>query len=308
MIEPREVCARLPVAPGVYRFRDARGRTLYLGRATELRRRVASYWGDLGDRRHLVRMVPQIVRVEAVACESVHEAAWLERNLLERSKPRWNRIRGGMEVPVYIRLERRADGARLRVVHDGRPAGPDLFGPYLGGTRTRLAVSALHRALPLAYAGDRLTGCERDLARARGVDREDRAALLTEVTSVLRRHRPAVDAVTARLVAHRDRASAALSFELAAQIQQEIEAIDWVTATQRVTLADAADCDVCGWAGGTLVRFELRDGRLCTWQQRPSTRTAAQRRLDDTPDTWREFARRAAELAVDLDAAHRGVA
>jgi len=55
---PRELAARLPLAPGVYRFRDGAGRVLYLGRATSLRRRVASYWGDLGDRRHLARMMP----------------------------------------------------------------------------------------------------------------------------------------------------------------------------------------------------------------------------------------------------------
>ena len=91
--------ARLPLGPGVYRFRDAAGRALYLGRATSLRRRVASYWGDLGDRAHLAAMVARIARVEAVPCASAHEAAWLERNLLERSKPPWNRSpSGGQEA------------------------------------------------------------------------------------------------------------------------------------------------------------------------------------------------------------------
>jgi hypothetical protein len=60
----RAVVRRLPAAPGVYRFRDARGRVLYIGRATALRQRVGSYWTDLSDRRHLIRMVPQIVRIE----------------------------------------------------------------------------------------------------------------------------------------------------------------------------------------------------------------------------------------------------
>ena len=49
----RTVAARLPGGPGVYRFRDARGRVLYVGRAVNLRRRVISYWGDLGDRPYL---------------------------------------------------------------------------------------------------------------------------------------------------------------------------------------------------------------------------------------------------------------
>jgi excinuclease ABC subunit C len=77
----RDQAALLPLAPGVYRFRDATGRVLYLGRATSLRSRVASYWGDLGGRAHLGRMMARVVRVEAVACDSVHEAAWLERRL-----------------------------------------------------------------------------------------------------------------------------------------------------------------------------------------------------------------------------------
>jgi hypothetical protein len=73
--------ARLPSSPGVYRFRDARGRVLYLGRAVDLRRRVGSYWGGLGDRPRLARMVVQIAGPEAVGCASEHEAAWMERVL-----------------------------------------------------------------------------------------------------------------------------------------------------------------------------------------------------------------------------------
>ena len=111
----RAVVSRLPTGPGVYRFRDSRGRALYVGRAVNLRRRVTSYWGDLGDRPYLTRMVAQAERVEAVACDSGHEAAWLERNLLERAKPRWNRALGGLDVPVCIRLDRRG----LAVVRAG---------------------------------------------------------------------------------------------------------------------------------------------------------------------------------------------
>ena len=80
-LPPISAAASLPLAPGVYRFRDQAGRVLYIGRAVSLRRRVLSYWGDLGDRGHLAPMVARIARVEAVICDSAHEAAWLERNL-----------------------------------------------------------------------------------------------------------------------------------------------------------------------------------------------------------------------------------
>ena len=99
------VIGQLPCAPGVYRFRDGGGRVLYVGRATTLRSRVASYWSDLRGREHLASMVARVAAIEAVACDSVHEAAWLERNLLETSLPPWNRTPGGQERAVFIRLD-----------------------------------------------------------------------------------------------------------------------------------------------------------------------------------------------------------
>ena len=101
---PLRSATLLPQAPGVYRFRDQDGRVLYVGRAVSLRRRVPSYWGDLGDRGHLAPMVARIARVEAAVCDSAHEAAWLERNLLERRRPPWNRSVGGQESEVWLRL------------------------------------------------------------------------------------------------------------------------------------------------------------------------------------------------------------
>jgi excinuclease ABC subunit C len=287
----------LPAAPGVYRFRDAGGRVLYVGRATHLRSRVASYWGDLRDRRHLRRMVPQVARVEAVACDSVHEAAWLERNLLERSKPRWNRIRGGMEAPFCIRMT----PSKIELEH-WRPGGEADFGPYLGGTQARLAVSGLERVLPLRYTGDRLDGGLRDLARLRGVRPEDRDAISARLSAVLRREVEALSHVRDELARWRDRASANTAFELAGRIQQEIEAVEWIVAEQKVTmLTPGSDAEIYGYADGVLVKFQVRAGRLDRWEQRACAPAAAKRFLARTPPEWSEFAARNAELARSLN-------
>jgi excinuclease ABC subunit C len=137
---PRAI-AGLPAAAGVYRFRDARGRVLYIGRATTLRTRVASYWSDLRDRAHLAPMVARIVRVEAVSCDSLHEAAWLERNLLQTWLPPWNRTPGGQENVVFIRMDLRPLAPGLTVEHVIDPARTvQYFGPYLGGRRGRLGA------------------------------------------------------------------------------------------------------------------------------------------------------------------------
>jgi excinuclease ABC subunit C len=285
----------------VYRFRDAHSRVLYIGRATDLRQRVGSYWLDLGDRRHLARMVPRIAKIEAVACDSVHEAAWLERNLLERSKPRWNRT-SGVESAVCIRVDRLKN--TLTIVYWPATTGGELYGPYLGGNQARLAVSALDRVLPLRYTAERLAGSQRDLARVRGVEPHHRDALLTTVTAALRGDPAALTCVRESLTHHRDRAADRQAFELAARIQQEIEAVDWIAADQKMTRLASTDAEVHGFADGLLLSFRIRQNRLCEWSLRATTASAAQRYLARTPDSWRAFAARNAELASRLSQAY----
>lgn len=273
-MDPRTAAAHLPRAPGVYRFRDARGAVLYVGRAVDLRRRVLSYWSDLGDRAHLGPMVGRIARVEALVTDSAHEAAWLERNLLERRLSPWNRTRGGQEVPVWVRLDRGGPA----VVHE-----PPGFGPHLGGARVRTAVGALRRTLP--------TG---DLARARGLDPADPSVL----AAVLTRDPVAVGAVRAELERRRGVAADALAFEAAARLQAEIEAFDWLVSEQKVTVDDPVDLDAYGWEDGILVRLGVRAGRLCEWEQRRRHRPDPL--LAATPEGWRPFADRAAATAAGL--------
>ena len=228
--------AGLPGTPGVYRFRDARGGVLYIGRATALRNRVASYWSDLRERGHLAPMVAGVARIEAVTCDSPHEAALLERNLLEASLPPWNRTPGGQENLVYIRMDKEPRAPGLTVDHLRRPAANvQYFGPYLGGLRVRQAIAALHRILPLCYTGTGLRGAQLDIARARGFAGADRAELISTLTAVLQRQPDVLAWARAELEQLRHRAAGALAYEVADRIQAEIEALDWVTSPQRVT-------------------------------------------------------------------------
>jgi excinuclease ABC subunit C len=287
----------LPTGPGVYRFRDAAGKVLYIGRARNLRRRVQSYWVNLGDRPHLARMVRRIERVEGVWCDSEHEAAWLERNLLEHTKPRWNRTEGGAEVVGYIRL---VDGSRpgLRFEHTVSGTAPH-FGPYLGGLRIRQAISGLHRVLPLQYTAEG-DGSAEEFGRLFGIGPGDREALARTAIAVLERDPAAVEALRSELVRRRDRAAGELRYEFAAKVQAEIEALEWIVAEQKVAWLEPRDADVYGWADGVLVRFEVRGGRMCTWTQRSVGEAAARERVAGTPELWRPFARRNAELAARL--------
>jgi excinuclease ABC subunit C len=297
------VAAALPAEPGVYRFHDAGGRVLYIGRATSLRSRVGSYFGQLSDRRHLAAMVARIAAVQAVICESEHEAAWLERNLLERRLPPWNRTAGGQEVAVCIAVADSPRSPGLKVVHAdavSANSGVRHFGPYLGGARVRLAAAGLRRIYPLGYAADGQAGSVADMARRRGVNASDRAGLLAALAAVLDRDPGAVADVRIQLTRRRDAAAAAERYELAGRIQAELAAIDWVVCPQRATVLESAAASLAGWADGMLVTFEVTGGRMSDWQQRPCSQAAAQRRLAATPPQWRDFAKRNATLAARL--------
>ncbi|MFC9687955.1 GIY-YIG nuclease family protein [Kribbella sp. NPDC056951] len=294
MDQARLVARRLPQAPGVYRFRDDGGRILYIGRAVNLRRRVLSYWTHLGDRPGLARMVNRIARVEGVQCDSEHEAAWLERNLLEHTKPRWNRTEGGAEVVGYIRFD--PDGPRF--THELELTRKH-FGPYLGGLRVRQAISALQRVIPLQYTTD-ATGSVREFAKLFGVGPDDRETLTRTTYAVLDREPGAVAAVRDELTRRRDLAAGALRFEFAGKLQDELAAFEWIVAEQKVSLLTADDADVFGWADGVMVGFGVRDGRVRTWTQHAMTERTARERVAATPVGWQLFAQRNAELAARL--------
>jgi excinuclease ABC subunit C len=297
------VIRRLPAEPGVYRFRDRHGAVLYLGRAADLRSRVRSYWSDLGDRRHLGPMVASIEYVEAVVCASRHEAAWLERGLLEAELPPWNRTPGGQEVVAHIRLDAREATPGLSVEHEteGPIDGVRWFGPYLGGLQVRRAVATLRRIFPIQYAGSHPTGTQRAFAQRLGVGDDDRGALAQAITAILDRRPAAIAAAMDHLGRERDRASAAQSYELAERAQQEVRALAWITSPQRLAHRDGRDSDVHGWAGGMLFTLTIRGGRPTGWlAQRSDLSTPTQRLVESTPVDLRAFALRNAELAGDL--------
>lgn len=295
----------------MYRFRSADGRALYLGRAVSLRRRVASYWSDLRDRPHLSAMVRAIAGVEAVECASEHEAAWLERSLLEQELLPWNRTAGGQEVEVYLRLDTAVRSAGLTVVHDLEVSdGVRHFGPYLGGLRVRLAAAALLRAHPLDYAGASAGTAARELGRRRGADPADRLALAAAISAALSRDPAAVAAVRTELLSRQEAAVAAEAYEVAGRIQAELAALTWVTAPQRVVALDAATADAvaCGWADGVLIRFTITGGRVRGWCSESLSAVAAAPLLAETPPQWREFAEQNAKLAGRLAGAHASCA
>ncbi|HWJ98952.1 MAG TPA: DEDD exonuclease domain-containing protein [Acidimicrobiales bacterium] len=137
----------LPKKPGVYLFRDGGGRTLYVGKATDLRSRVRSYFsGD--DRRKVGQLLREVERIDHVVCPSPLEAAVLEVRLIHRLEPRFNRQSTTWRRSSYLKLTDEPF-PRLSVVRAIREDGALYLGPLPSAKAAKRVAEAIETAVPL---------------------------------------------------------------------------------------------------------------------------------------------------------------
>lgn len=94
-----------------------------------------------------------------------------------------------------------------------------------------------------------------------------------------------------------------MDFEYARKLQAELRAVEWAVCEQKATCTAAVDLDVHGRADGTLLRLEIRSGRLCGWSHRACSAERAGARITSRPPDWAAFADRNAGLAASLEVA-----
>ena len=152
----RHLADALPAAPGVYLFRDGRGRVLYVGKSTNLRSRVRNYFTASETRTRMAEMVGLAERVDPVVCATALEAEVRELRLIAEHRPRYNRRSKFPERVTWVKLTTDAF-PRLSMVRRVLDDGAVYLGPF-GSTRTaELAVAAVHEAVPLRQCTRRLS-------------------------------------------------------------------------------------------------------------------------------------------------------
>jgi len=137
----------LPRRPGVYLFRDTTGRTLYVGKATNLRGRVRSYFSG-EQRRKVGQLLRETGRIDHVVCASPLEAAVLEVRLIHRFEPRFNRQSKSWRSYAYLKLTAERF-PRLSVVRTVRPDGAHYVGPLPSTRVAKRVAEAIETAVPL---------------------------------------------------------------------------------------------------------------------------------------------------------------
>jgi len=268
--------SHIPAHPGVYMMKDASGTVLYVGKATQLRSRVRSYFsGDAGDRPRVPALMELVWAVEVVVTDSEREALILENTLIKKFQPRFNVLLKDDKTWLSVRISVQERWPRVSLIRRWRKDGARYFGPYLNGVRAREVERLIRGAFALRTCTD---GVFRDHKKrpcilfnmgncvAPCVDRvteDEYADLVDQVIQLLQgRNR----ALVARLRGEMERAAAELRFEDAADLRDRIGLIERIADRQRVHRAAGEDRDVFALVREadvvTVAMLPVRDGKV----------------------------------------------
>src|ERR1700750_2669330 len=139
---PADKRRELPDEPGVYLFRNDRGKVIYVGKAKSIKKRVASHFSNPSTRagRDLVPMIDQI---EALVVQTESEALLVEQNFIKQYKPRFNiRLRDDKSYP-YIAISLDEDFPRVYFTRERHRRNRAYFGPYSSAKRVRNTLDLL---------------------------------------------------------------------------------------------------------------------------------------------------------------------
>lgn len=274
----RPAVGTIPVGPGVYRFRDDRGRVVYVGKAKGLRSRLSSYFQDVQNLHPRTRqMVTTASSVEWTVVATEVEALQLEYSWIKQFDPRFNvKYRDDKSYPS-LAVTLYEDYPRLQVMRGPKKKGVRYFGPYAHAWAIRETLDLLLRVFPART-------CSRGVfVRAGQVGRPCLLGYIGKCSAPCvgrvsqAEHRAIVDDFcdflaggSSRFVRRleKDMAAAAgqLEYERAARLRDDIGALKRAMEKQTVVLADGTDADVVALAEDQLEAavqvFHVRGGRV----------------------------------------------
>jgi excinuclease ABC subunit C len=236
-----------PAACGCYSFKDSRGKVLYVGKALDLSKRVRSYLRPDGDGRPLIPfLMRKAETVEFIVVNNEKEALVLENNLIKKFRPYYNiMLAGDDRTFVSVRIDMRHDYPRATIVHKFKHDGATYIGPYSSSSKLYKTLEVLKRVFPLRLCSDNVMAnrsrpcvyheigvCGAPCV-AGNIAKEEYAEVLKGFMRVLKGQD---DSVVKMLQGRMDEAATGLDFERAAELRDQMIAVQETTLRQRAQI------------------------------------------------------------------------
>jgi excinuclease ABC subunit C len=262
----------LTTKPGVYRMLDAQGKVIYVGKARNLKNRVASYFKNKDKNAKTRAMVSQIADVEITVTHTEGEALLLENNLIKELKPRYNILLRDDKSYPFIYLDDQHDFPRLSFHRGAKKTAGQYFGPYPSAGAVRESLNLLQKVFRIrqcedSFFNNRSRPClqyqiNRCTAPCTGLVTQEEyqedlrhAVMFLQGKSTL---------IVEELVSEMEKAASALQYERAAHFRDQIASLKRVQEKQYVS-SEHGNIDVIASVvkeGVACVQvFFIRDGR-----------------------------------------------
>ncbi len=271
-----QILQNLPAKPGVYLHKNAQGKVVYVGKAVNLRNRVRSYFHKAATLTSpkTRRLVEEIADIEFIVAESELEALLLENTLIKKHQPRYNvRLKDDKRYP-YIKVHWQDPFPRVTTTRRLLNDGARYFGPYTAAWAAYQTLDLVRKIFPYLTCTRTIDGNDeraclyyhigRCAAPCIGaVNQAEYRQIIDNLCDFLGGN---IEPVVADLRRQMEISSEILDFERAAQLRDQIKAIDQIVEKQKVVNADTLDEDVIAFAradGDACVQvFFIRGGKL----------------------------------------------
>ncbi|MEU0315015.1 excinuclease ABC subunit UvrC [Nocardioides sp. NPDC006273] len=268
----------IPTQPGVYRFRDPKGRVIYVGKAINLRQRLANYFQPIPSLHpRTATMVTTAASVEWTTVNNDIEALQLEYTWIKEFDPRFNvKYRDDKSYP-WLAVTVGEEFPRVMVGRGAKRKGTRYFGPYGHAWAIRETVDILLRVFPMRSCSNGVFKRSQQIGRPCLLGYIDKCTAPCVGNISPEEHREIVDdfcdfmaghttTFTKRIEKEMYAASEALDFEKAARLRDDLAAMQRALEKQAVVLGDGADADVIALAEDPLEVgvqiFYVRGGRI----------------------------------------------
>src|ERR687892_1742095 len=268
--------SHLPTSPGVYIFEDADDRVVYVGKAKNIRSRVASYFTRSGDGRpKIAELRERVQQIDFIVTKSETEALVLESNLIKRHRPRFNASLKDDKSYPYIVVTTGDEYPKVYATRGAHDPRHRYFGPFPSAGAVSSTVDVLNKTFPFRKCRGpepgRRSGVPclnyhigRSAAPCIGaISKEDYDGIIADVISFLEGRGEGL--IREREAAMRE-AAKDMDFERAAKLRDELSALQHVRDRQQATIASEDSFDAVGahaeGESACIQIFAVRDGQI----------------------------------------------